>query len=133
MEQAERKLSNLRDLLHKSGLPPMTSRCDDDEPNIVLRPRTKHRVAQLVGKTVPFDEDGNIEQIPASIDLDTRIVMMNKINDMENLTWSIPLVRAKQISLTMMNRNVPKDDIKRMVHITLRATEIFRGSQGTPT
>ena len=129
MQAADIRLSNLRDLLHHAGLPPMTEQLDQDNPELVMKPRTKMRAVKLVGKKRDMSLMGSCTQFTGRMTDEVRLIIMIKISDTTRFDWAPPFKIAQQMSVTMMNRNVPKNDTGRMVNVTLRAVQKFHGKR----
>ena len=127
MLKVDTRLNNLRDLLHHTGLPPMTGRLDQEEPNLVMRPAQRFRTVQLVGKTTSFDVNASHTQFLPSLGDEVRTTMMEKISLADNINWVPPLRKSQSIKVSMVNRLAEKHTNRRLVNVTLRSVDEYMG------
>lgn len=127
MDRADNRMVQLKDLLHKGNLKPMTLR-DNQEGEGVLRERTLPTRPLLVGRRKGFDPDGLHDQLPPWMNHQAKATLMCKIRRTHTeQNWALPIVIAEQLTATFVNRSTMVNDTRRLVKITLRALPLKYG------
>ena len=127
MDRADNRMVQLKDLLHKAELKPMTLR-DNQEGEGVLRTRTLPTRPILVGKRKGFDPNGSPQQMPEWMNHQAKATLMCKIRRTHTeQNWALPIVIAEQLTATFVNRSTLPEDTRRLVKLTLRALPLKYG------
>ena len=122
MVRADIRMVQLKDMLHKSKLKPMTLR-DNQEGEGVLRKRTLPQMPRLVGAKDAFNPNGSDQQLPRWMAQSSTLMLKIKRINTEWMggQWQLPLTIGQQLSTTLINRSVMPTNKQRLVRVTLRA------------
>ena len=128
------RMSQLRDVLHLTGLPPMTTSAADprNEGYVVTRAAKPILETKLVKETAyMFDIHGTADELPGWVDADTQVVIMRRLavldGGIERMARFPPHAISMQMTVVLRDRQLPHDDPECVAPVTLRATPMHHG------
>ena len=127
------RMSQLRDVLHLSGLPPMTSSTTDPRNEGHVTRAAKPILEALLVKEAAyvFDIHGAAAELPRWIDADTQAVIMRRLavldGGIERMVRFPPHAISMQMTVVLRDRQLPHDDPECVAPVTLRATPMHHG------